>query len=254
LKWKGAQREVVHHGNSEKPVAIVTGAGRGIGRAIAIALAGEGFALSIAARTRAELEETRELAGLPARESPIFLIDLLQEDAAELLVDETASHFGRIDVLVNNAGYAPPRTPLEKLKAGEIERIVTLNLTAPIQLCHSVIGKMTPGRGGAIVNIASTAAREARRGETVYAGAKAGLIAFTHALFADVRERGIKVSVIVPNLTDTSLIPDNKRLDRGKMLRAKDVAGAVIHVIGSPADACPVEIVLQPQRDPLLRP
>lgn len=237
---------------SNKPLAIITGAGRGIGRAIAVALAREGYALSLVARTRTELEETRELTRLPARESLIVLLDLSQDDAAELLVDETAAHFGRIDVLVNNAGYAPPRTRLEKLTAAEIQRIVTVNLTAPIQLCHRVIGKMTP-RSGSIVNIASNAAREALSGETVYAGAKAGLIAFTHALFAEVRERGIKVSVILPNLTDTSFIPDNKRLNRGKMMRAEDVAMAVVQAIGSPAGTCPVEIVLQPQNDPLQR-
>ena len=237
---------------SNKPLAIVTGAGRGIGRAIAIALAREGYALSLVARTRTELEKTRELTGLPARESLIVLLDLTQQDAAELLVDETAAHFGRIDVLVNNAGYAPPRTRLEKLTTAEIERIVTVNLTAPIKLCHSVIGKMTPG-GGSIVNIASNAARESRSGETVYAGAKAGLIVFTHTLFAEVRERGIKVSVIVPNLTDTSFIPDNKRLDRAKMMRAEDIAAAVVQTIDAPAGTCPVEIVLQPQNDPLQR-
>jgi len=235
----------------EQPVAIVTGAGRGIGRAIAIALAREGFALSIAARTREELEETRALTGLPARESLIVLIDLAQDEAAELLVNESAAHFGRIDVLVNNAGYAPPRAALEKMTAGEIGRIIAVNLTTPMQLCRAVIAQRSRADTSTIVNIASVAARERRAGEAVYAGAKAALIAFSHALFGEVRELGIRVSVVVPGLTDTRLIPGNKRLNRSRMLRPEDVAAAVIQVVKSPAGACPIEIVLQPQRDPL---
>jgi NAD(P)-dependent dehydrogenase (short-subunit alcohol dehydrogenase family) len=236
---------------SERPVAIVTGAGRGIGRAIAIALARAGFALTIAARTREELEETRALTGLPARESLIVLIDLAQGEAAELLVNETAAHFGRIDVLVNNAGHAPPRTALEKMTAAEIGRVIAVNLTTPIQLCRAVIAKRSAAHEATIVNIASIAAREMRGGEVVYAGVKAALIAFSHALFGEVRELGIRVSVIVPGLTDTGLIPGNKRLDRSRMLRAEDVAAAVMQAVKAPAGACPIEIVLQPQRDPL---
>lgn len=232
------------------PLAIVTGAGRGIGRAIALALAREGFSLCLAARTRDELEQTRRASGLPNERALIVLIDLAHEEASQALIETALDCFGRIDVLVNNAGWAPPRTPLVKLKAADEERMIAVNLRSPIALARMASAVMAQRGGGAIVNIASASARRTPGREAVYSATKAGLVAFTHAAFAELREHGIKVSVIVPGLSDTALIPDNKRLDRGAMLSADDVAAAVMTVIKTPARACPVEIVLEPQRSP----
>ncbi len=232
------------------PLAIVTGAGRGIGRAIALALAREGFSLCLAARTRKELEETRSASGLPHERALIVLIDLAQEEAPMALIDTALDCFGRIDVLVNNAGWAPPRTALTRLSAADEERMLAVNLRTPLALARMAAAAMTERGAGVIVNIASAAARRTPPREAVYAAAKAGLVAFTHAAFAELREHGIKVSVILPGLSDTSLIPNNKRLDRAAMLSPDDVAGAVISVIKTPARACPVEIVLEPQQKP----
>jgi 3-oxoacyl-[acyl-carrier protein] reductase len=233
-------------------VALVTGAGRGLGRAIALALASAGFSLCIAARTRDELEETRALSGLAPARSLIVLIDLAQDEAAEHLIGTAAEHYGGIDVLVNNAGWAPPRTPLIKMSATDQDRIIALNLRTPIALARLAASHMAArNSGGVIVNIASAAARRMGAGEAIYAAAKAGLIAFTHASFAELRERGIKTSVIVPGLIDTGLIPINKRLDRALMLKPTDVAAAVMSVVDAPAAVCPLELVLEPQRDPL---
>src|SRR5579875_151370 len=228
---------------------LVTGAGRGIGRAIASELAHRSYSLCIAARTRDELEETRRLSGLPSNRSLIVLVDLAEEDAPEVLFDAMFSHFGRVDVLVNNAGWAPARTPLARFKAADEARVLAVNLRAPIALSRMAASRMTSG--GAIINIASNAAYAAPAGEAVYAAAKAGLVAFTRACFKELRAASISSSVIVPGLVDTSLIPDNKRLDREAMLRPADVANAVMQVIDSPPHLCPVEIVLEPRRDPL---
>ncbi len=233
------------------PVAIVTGAGRGIGRATALALAREGFTLCLAARTRDELEQTRVASELPNERALIVLIDLAQEDAPAALIETVLDCFGRIDVLVNNAGWAPARTALTKVSAADEHRMLGVNLRAPLALARMAAAAMIErGTGGAIVNIASTAARRTPPREAVYAAAKAGLVAFTHSAFAELREHGIKVSAIVPGLSDTALIPDNKRLDRSAMLSPDDVAAVVISVIKAAARACPVEIVLEPQRSP----
>jgi NAD(P)-dependent dehydrogenase (short-subunit alcohol dehydrogenase family) len=232
------------------PVAIVTGGGRGIGRAIALALAHEGYSLCLVARTREELEETRRLCGLPIERALIVLIDLADEESAEAVVETTLDLFGRLDVLVNNAGWAPPRTSLTKMRAWDVDRILSVNLRAPIALAKIAAISMTGRSSGAIINIASVAARNLAAGEAVYAAAKAGLVAFTHAAFAELGDSGIKVSVVVPGLVDTTLIPNNKRLDRELMLTPDDVAAAVISVLKSPARVCPVEVVLHPQRRP----
>src|SRR5215472_6128731 len=105
-------------------VAIVTGAGRGIGRAIAIALAREGFSVCMAARTREELEETRNSTGLPPERSLIVLLDLGHSEAPAALIDAALDLHGRIDVLVNNAGWAPPRTALTKVRESELDEIL----------------------------------------------------------------------------------------------------------------------------------
>jgi NADP-dependent 3-hydroxy acid dehydrogenase YdfG len=235
-------------------VALVTGAGRGAGRAIAIALAQAGFSLCLAARTYEELNQTRTLCGLAPARSLIVLIDLAQDNAPECLIDTALEHFGHLDVLVNNAGWAPARTPLNKLKAADQDRILAINLRAPIALTRLAATHMTSREtSGVIVNLASTAARRMSAGEAIYAAAKAGVIAFTHAAFAELRNRGIKLAVIIPGLIDTSLIPHNKRLDRSLMLRPQDIADAVMSIVNAPAGVCPVELVLEPQRDPLRR-
>jgi short-subunit dehydrogenase len=232
-------------------VALVTGAGRGIGRATALALAREGYALCLAARSFDELEETRRLSGLEPARSLIVLIDLAGENSPQELFDAALEHFGQIDVLINNAGGAPPRTPLLKTSAATQDRILAVNLRAPIALARLAAARMVKnGGGGAIVNIASAAARSTPPGEAVYAAAKAGLIAFSRAAFAELRSSGVKLSVIIPGLVDTALIPHNKHLDRTLMLAAEDVAEAVMTVLRTPARACPAEIVLEPQHNP----
>jgi short-subunit dehydrogenase len=231
-------------------VALITGAGRGIGRATALALAREGYALCLAARSFEELAETRRLSGLEPARSLIVLTDLAGEESPQELFDAALGHFGQIDVLVNNAGWAPPRTPLFKTSAAAQDRILAVNLRAPIALARLAAARMVKSGGGAIVNIASAAARITPAGEAVYAAAKAGLIAFSRAAFAELRSSGVKITVIIPGLVDTALIPHNKHLDRALMLATEDVAEAVTSVLRTPARACPVEIVLEPQRNP----
>ena len=232
------------------PVALVTGGGRGIGRAIALALAHEGYSLCIVSRTREELEETRRISGLEPERALIVLIDLADEESAEAVAETVLDCFGRLDVLVNNAGWAPSRTSLVKMSRWDADRILAVNLRAPIALSRLAATTMAERGSGAIINIASVAARNLAAGEAVYAAAKAGLIAFTHAAFAELGDRGIKVSVIIPGLVDTALIPQNKRLDRELMLTPDDVAAAVLNIVKSPAHVCPVEVVLHPQRRP----
>jgi NAD(P)-dependent dehydrogenase (short-subunit alcohol dehydrogenase family) len=237
-------------GESPGRIAIVTDAGRGIGRAVALELARAGYSLCLAARSRDELEETRSQSGLPLERALIVLVDLATEEAPDLLVGAALDCYGRIDVLVNNAGWAPPRTPILKMRPADVDRMIAVNLRAPIALTRLAAAAMIPQGSGTIVNVASSAAIKAPAGEAVYAATKAALIAFTRAAFNEMRLSGLKLSVIVPGLVDTALIPNNKRLDRGAMLSTADVAQAVMQIVNASPRACPVEVTLEPQLDP----
>jgi len=109
---------------------------------------------------------------------------------------------------------------------------------------------MAPRGAGTILNIASAAAIKAPAGEAAYSATKSALIAFTRAAFHELRHSGLKLAVIVPGLVDTALIPNNKRLDRAAMLSAADVARTAMQIVNSPAGACPIEVILEPQLDP----
>ncbi len=237
-------------GGDQRRVAIVTGAGRGIGRAVALELARADYSLCLAARSRDELEETRSQSGLPLERALIVLVDLANEEAPDQLIDAALDCFGRIDILVNNAGWAPPRTSLLKMSPVDVDRVIAVNLRAPIALTRLAAAAMAPRGAGTIINVASSAAIKAPAGEAVYAATKAALIAFTRAAFHELRQSGLKLSVIVPGLVDTELIPNNKRLDRAAMLSTADVAQAVMQMVNSPAGSCPVELMLEPQLDP----
>lgn len=239
--------------DAEDRVAIVTGAGRGIGRAVAIELARAGYQLCIASRSREELEETRTLAQLPPERALIVLVDLAYPEAPDELIGAVDHRYGRIDVLVNNAGWAPARTALVKTRAADLDRMIAINLRAPIVLTRMAAPSMATRGNGTIINIASSAAHIAPAGEAVYAATKAGLIAFTHAAFAELRESGIKVSVVTPGLVDTTLIPNNKQLSRDSMLSVDDVARTVMHIVNSGVRTCPIEVTLEPQFDPYRR-
>jgi NADP-dependent 3-hydroxy acid dehydrogenase YdfG len=237
---------------SQLRVALISGAGRGIGRAVALALGQAGYALCLAARSSEQLAETRALSGLEPRSSLIVLVDLAEPDAPENLIGALMDHFGRLDVLINNAGFAPARTPLIKISRADQDRMVAVNLRAPIALARMATAQMAQQpEGGIIVNIASSAARNAPAGESIYAATKAGLVAFTRSCAAEFRHYRVRTSVILPGLTDTSFIPHNKRLERTAMLRPEDIAAAVMVVVNAPPHMCPVEVVVEPARDPM---
>lgn len=230
----------------------MTGAGRGIGRAIAVRLAQDGCQVAALARTASELDETARVAGEHGAGDAIVAVaaDVTHDAELEAAVRLIIERLGRITILVNNAGFAPPRSPVVKTSLADWDRTLATCLRAPMVLTRLVLPDMLAHGSGAIVNIASIAGKKGRGGEASYAAAKFGLLGFTQSLFEEVREHGIKVTAICPGVVDTGLIPPNKRVDRAKFLQPSDIAAAVHDVLMAPLGACPTEIVLEPLYDP----
>jgi 3-oxoacyl-[acyl-carrier protein] reductase len=233
-------------------VALVTGAGRGIGRAIAVQLARAGCQVAALARTENELAHTAaEAAADPAAASVLPLrADVTRDADLEQAVRLVIERLGRITVLVNNAGFAPPRSSVLKTSLADWDRTLATCLRAPMVLTRLVLPDMLAHSRGSIVNIASISGKHGRGAEASYAAAKFGLLGFTQSLFEEVREHGIRVTAIVPGAVDTEPEPLPGPGIRPGALQAADIAAAVLQVLLAPHGACPTEIVLEPLRAP----
>lgn len=226
-------------------VAIVTGASRGIGRAIAIALAGCGMRLVLAARSAGELAQTAACCARTGARTVEVPLDLREPGAPEHLVRTAVRTFGALHVLVNNAGlFVGARADAADL--ADWDRVLDTNLRSVLQLTRWALPEIERSGCGAIVNIASLSALAGYRGGAVYCATKSGLVAFTQSVFEDVREHGIKVSAILPGYVNTDMISDLD-LPRDRTVQPDDVSRAVLFVLSSPPTACPVEIVIRPQ-------
>jgi NAD(P)-dependent dehydrogenase (short-subunit alcohol dehydrogenase family) len=214
-------------------VAVVTGASRGLGRAIALAFAREGASLAICARGAANLEATaaecRRLgAGVLA-----VAADVGDPAGRERLTAMALDRFGRVDVLVNNTSTLGP-TPLPLLADTEpedFEEVVRVNLVAPFLLARSLVGGMLLRGSGLIVNVSSDAAVSGYPGWGAYSAAKAGLDGLTRVWAAEVGEFGVRVVSVDPGDMDTGMhraaLPDD---DPASLARPEDVAEAFVRL------------------------
>ena len=227
-------------------VAIVTGAGRGIGRAIAEALAREGAAVVLAARTRQQLAEVAAAVKSGGGRALAVPTDVTLDAAVDALVEQTVAELGRVDLLVTAAGVAS-FGPVAGSKPADWDAMLAVNLRAVMVTCRAVLPVMLHQRRGTILNVASVAAQRFIPGSAAYAATKAGVVVWSRVLREEVRAEGVRVGVIVPGAVDTSLwdtIPGGP--DRSRMLRAEEVARAALLMASMPADASLEEITLLP--------
>ncbi len=230
-------------------ISIVTGASRGIGRAVALLLGSSGSRVALAARSEPQLRAVAEEIRREGGEAIVLPTDLTRDEEIERLVKETLAECGSIDYLINNAGWGKT-VPIVKAKVEDWDRTFQVNLRAPMVLSKLVLPTLIRKGGGAIVNISSVAGKSGQSSAAAYSASKAGLISFTESVYEEVREYGIRVAVILPGFVDTELIPPTRRLNRNKMIRPEDVAQAVLFVLTAPPSSCPVEITVRPQRNP----
>jgi len=191
-------------GEADAQVAIITGAGSGIGLATAKVLAAQGMLIVGVGRDPAKLARLEEVIGDPARVATLSA-DITQDDAPRQVVRLAKDRFGRIDFLVNNAGVGSPK-PLHETDDETLDHFIGLMLRAPFRLAREVIGHMGPG--SAIINVSSTYAVVGGRRGGAYSAAKAGLIGLTTHIACDYGPRGIRANVVAPGVTATDMVAE----------------------------------------------
>jgi len=193
-------------------VAIVTGGGRGIGRAIARRFAREGSAVVITARTEAEIQQVvAEIEGAGGRASAVTA-DLACEADSEKIIRTAQKAFGAIHILVNNAATYGPVQPVEKWSAQQWDQVMAVNLRAPMLLSRLVLPEMYERKAGSILNISTVGAKVAFGLSAAYTASKAGLIGLTRVLAAEGARKGVRVNALCPGpVTETRMSRDLAR-------------------------------------------
>ncbi|MEM7218672.1 MAG: SDR family oxidoreductase [Pseudomonadota bacterium] len=230
------------------PTALVTGANRGIGAAIAETLAAGGYKLLLVARDEAQLNVVRERCEALGANAEVAAGDLTEADFVAELEQQVARRHGSIDALVNNAGIALGG-PVAQADVEAWRRLMDINFHAAVALTRALLPAMLERGTGAVINVSSISGRHTDAGNTIYAASKHALNAFGGCLFEEVRDAGIKVSTIMPGFVATELT-EGLGMDGEHMIAASDVAEAVAYVLAASPRSCPTEIVLRPQRRP----
>ena len=213
---------------------LVTGAGKGIGRAIALALAAEGASVGLVARSRADLDAVAGTMGADARSS-IATADLADRDQAEAAVAQVASDLGGIDILINNAGIAEFGSVLE-MEPETWERIFRVNVFGLYYVTRAVLPHMLAASAGDIINVASTAGQKGSARLSAYAASKAAVLSFTESLMPEVRKQGIRVTAVLPSTVNTELassmgLPIG---EESRMMQPDDVAQSIVAALSLP--------------------
>jgi NAD(P)-dependent dehydrogenase (short-subunit alcohol dehydrogenase family) len=187
-------------------VAVITGGGRGIGRAIALKFAGAGAAVVVAARTKSEIEAVaKEIRDAGGRTEAVSA-DVADERHCEHLIRAAEAQFARVDILVNNAGEYGPVKPVEEINPAEWDRVIAVHLRGAYLLTRLVLPGMYTRASGVILNISSLSAKSAFAWGSPYAAAKAGMLGLTRVAAAEAARKGVRVNAICPGpVTETRM-------------------------------------------------
>lgn len=225
-------------------VALVTGASRGIGRAIAEALAGAGARVACVATRVENAEATAEACGRRTEGAQAYGVDVSDHAAVEALVKEVAKEFGGLDVLVNNAGITRDQL-LMRMSEEDFDRVIGVNLKGTWNFVKAATRPLMKAKGGRIVNIASVVGVTGNAGQANYAASKAGVIGLTRSAAKELSGRNVTVNAIAPGFIETDMtadIPENERanllgsIPLGRMGTAGDIAALALFLAG-PAGA-----------------
>jgi 3-oxoacyl-[acyl-carrier protein] reductase len=233
-------------------VALVTGAGRGIGQAVALKLAELGAHTILCGRSQQSLEQTRAAIQASSTASPtasVIECDVTDLASVEALAKRIELDFQRLDILVNNAGIAGPPGPLHQLAPDDWERIFNTNLRGVYYCIRSLAPMMIKTRNGHIINLSSLAGKNPLPNGAAYAASKWGLNGLTYSVAEEMRAYNIRVSVICPGSVHTEFSPHAGK-NSDKMLQASDVAHVVGMLVTQAPQSFASEVLLRPTQKP----
>ncbi|MBI3896581.1 MAG: SDR family oxidoreductase [Acidobacteria bacterium] len=184
----------------KEEVALITGGGRGIGRAIALRFAREGAAVVLAGRSLTDLQAVEKEIRALGREALALFCDVGEDSSVQAMVQQAEARFGKIDLVVNNAGYFCSMASLQEMPDAEWDITVQANLTGAFYVCRATVAGMIARRHGSIILISSIGAKEAYPYAVPYSAAKAGLLGLTRALAAEVGPYGVRVNALCPGV------------------------------------------------------
>lgn len=231
----------------QERTAIVTGASRGIGRAIALALGGCGMRLGLLARSQERLEEVADEVEALGGRALVAECDLGDLSALEVTARRLVERLGSVDLLVNNAGVFHESAVVEQ-GLDDWERVLRINLTAPMLLCRLILPLMIAAGGGRIVNIASSSAVQGYAGQAAYSASKHGLLGLARCLALEARPHNIHVHTLCPGGVDTDLIRGTevgRRFEGQPLMVPQDIADLVLFCISQAGDVDMPEVVLR---------
>ena len=215
--------------SASSPVALITGAGRGIGRAAAIELAGAGYELTLVARNPTDLAETARLAG----RGSIYTLDVTDADGVENCVNATVFEHGRLDAIVHCAGLAPVKA-IDEMTVAQWREILETNLSAAFYLCRAAWPQFKRQKSGVVVNISSEASRDPFSGFAAYGAAKAGVNLFSRSAAREGQAFGVRVHTIAPAAVETEMfrqILTTEQYPPEKTLSPEDVARIILQCV-----------------------
>jgi 3-oxoacyl-[acyl-carrier protein] reductase len=231
----------------EGKVVVITGAGRGIGRASALLLAKHGATIVAVARTRSDLDSLVAEIEAQGGRAVARTVDVSDRDQAEQLICGAAAELGRLDILINNAGNNI-RSPIDQVTDEQWREIVGSNLDSTFYCTRAVAPIMMQQRSGKIINLSSVAVWHPTATRTVYGAVKHGVIGFSRALALDLKDYDVTVSTVSPGPTATDLrkraAPDE---DQSTIMRPEDVAEAILFLATRPPRVIIPEITIQPR-------
>ena len=217
--------------NLKDLVAIVTGASRGIGKAIALSLAEHGLKLVLVGRDQRTLDHLGSQVQAKGTQDLSIAADLADPEAPQRIVQQAVAHFGQLDVLINNAGLTHV-CPFEQLEAEDFDRLMAVNARAPMLLCRHAIAHLKRSPRPTIINVSSVAGHKGYVHEGAYAASKHALTGLTKVLANELNQTGVRVHLISPGGVDTDMLrqihPD---MASSALMRPEDMAEAVLFLL-----------------------